>query len=416
MAVYFVTGKLGAGKTLCAVGRIRDYLETGRQVATNLDLKLENMLPDTSKQSAIRLPDKPRLSDLKMLGRGCVEENEDKYGLIVLDELGTWFNSRNWRDPERLALIDWCLHARKHHWDIFFIVQSIDSLDGQLVNALCEHLVVCKRTDRLSIPIVGGLFRFMGFDKTMPKIHVANVLYGQTESAPRVRRWVYRGKDLYNSYNTAQVFTDQNELIEGELTDFRAPYSFLSSFHVNAVQYRKQLQTKIDDLNPLKPRATLPALGGVFKGSSLSPAPVLITVMIVFAMLYYFNVPGVPPVELIKTAQAETSQDELDKSIISIAYHKDTFVSRLLNEYRPRLAALMSKSSTGEKYALIQFYKGNNMVEQLDIDALHSLGVGVIVTKYGVDLITANETFPVTAWAVARNNHNKESVNQVTSN
>jgi len=44
MAVYFLTGKLGSGKTLCAVGKIRDYLEEGRAVATNLDLNLDELL------------------------------------------------------------------------------------------------------------------------------------------------------------------------------------------------------------------------------------------------------------------------------------------------------------------------------------------------------------------------------------
>ncbi|EBN6690252.1 zonular occludens toxin, partial [Salmonella enterica] len=34
MPVYFVTGKLGSGKTLVAVGKIRDYLVAGRRVAT----------------------------------------------------------------------------------------------------------------------------------------------------------------------------------------------------------------------------------------------------------------------------------------------------------------------------------------------------------------------------------------------
>ncbi|MFK4136821.1 zonular occludens toxin domain-containing protein, partial [Pseudomonas luteola] len=37
MAVYFVTGKLGSGKSLVAVGKIRDYMIAGRRVATNLD-------------------------------------------------------------------------------------------------------------------------------------------------------------------------------------------------------------------------------------------------------------------------------------------------------------------------------------------------------------------------------------------
>ena len=37
MAVYFITGKLGSGKSIAAVGKIRDYLNEGRAVATNLD-------------------------------------------------------------------------------------------------------------------------------------------------------------------------------------------------------------------------------------------------------------------------------------------------------------------------------------------------------------------------------------------
>ncbi|SEE79563.1 zonular occludens toxin domain-containing protein [Pseudomonas anguilliseptica] len=61
MAVYFVTGKLGSGKSLVAVGKIRDYLSEGRRVATNLDLWLDEMFTYHD-QPAIRLPDKPLLS------------------------------------------------------------------------------------------------------------------------------------------------------------------------------------------------------------------------------------------------------------------------------------------------------------------------------------------------------------------
>ena len=43
MAVYVVTGKLGNGKTLITVGRIRDALAQGCRVATNLDLDLVAM-------------------------------------------------------------------------------------------------------------------------------------------------------------------------------------------------------------------------------------------------------------------------------------------------------------------------------------------------------------------------------------
>ncbi|WP_303314291.1 zonular occludens toxin domain-containing protein [Dickeya fangzhongdai] len=40
MAVYVVTGKLGSGKTLVAVGKIQEKLVSGCKVATNLDLRI----------------------------------------------------------------------------------------------------------------------------------------------------------------------------------------------------------------------------------------------------------------------------------------------------------------------------------------------------------------------------------------
>jgi hypothetical protein len=249
MAVYFITGKLGSGKTLSTVGKIRDYLQQCRRVATNLDIFLEGMLPESSKQSIIRLPDKPRLCDLDLLGQGCEEENEDRYGLIVLDELGTWFNSREWRDKERLPVIDWFLHARKHHWDVFFIVQDIESIDGQLVNALCEHYVNCSRTDRLTIPYIGPMLKFMGINKVLPKVHIASVYYGQSKSALRVDRWWYRARDLYPAYCTGQKFK-MDEMITplGEVVDMRASYSILPPYYTRAVEYRKLLQAELNDL------------------------------------------------------------------------------------------------------------------------------------------------------------------------
>src|ERR1700712_3988076 len=224
MAVYFVTGKLGSGKSLVSVSKIRDYLEAGRRVATNLDLDLDQMFT-YCRTPATRLPDKPRAQDMISLGNGYESDDprdndESKYGLVVLDECGTWLNSREWNDKERRALIDWFLHARKNRWDIIFLIQDIESADSQIVRALCEHLVICRRLDRM---------RFVRIP--LPRVHIANVYYGRNKEN-FVERWMYKGKDLYSAYDTRQQFRDGVEFMASGPVDMRAPYTMLSAWHL----------------------------------------------------------------------------------------------------------------------------------------------------------------------------------------
>ena len=239
MAVYFVTGKLGAGKTLAAVGRLRDYLAQDRRVAGNLDVYLTPLCHNPkSRKTYTRLPDKPRGADLELLGRGCEGYNEDRFGLLVLDEVGTWFNSRNWNDKTRKPVIDWFLHARKLCWDVFFLVQDISQVDSQARAALCEHLVICRRLDRLPVPGLRLLSRLLGIRIHMPRIHVASVYYGDSPSSSmRVDRWFYRAVELYDAYDTRQCFTDGTEVLGGDVVDMRATYTMLPPYIENGYAY-----------------------------------------------------------------------------------------------------------------------------------------------------------------------------------
>lgn len=210
MAVYFVTGKLGAGKTLAAVGRIREYLAAGRPVATNLDLNLVELCGAKAKSPVVyRLPDKPSLADFEAIGVGNPSYDESRNGLVVLDECGTWFNSRTWGDKERQAIINWFLHARKLGWDIIFIVQSIAIVDKQARLTLAEHVVYCRRLDKLTIPLLSTISKMLtNKPLRMPQVHFAIVKYGDQPTSMTVDRWVYLGRDLYRAYDTKQAFSD----------------------------------------------------------------------------------------------------------------------------------------------------------------------------------------------------------------
>ena len=155
MPIYVVTGKLGAGKTLATVGRIRDYLNENRRVATNLDLNLDKLIGNYSKKCTVyRVPDKPSHTDIDALGLGYDGDyvGEEKNGGLFLDECATWFNSRSWNEEGRQELIELFRYIRKKRWDVFFIIQDLESLDKQARKAFAEHVVYCRRTDRFNIP------------------------------------------------------------------------------------------------------------------------------------------------------------------------------------------------------------------------------------------------------------------------
>lgn len=274
MAIYLISGKLGSGKTLASVGRIRDKLRMGCRVATNLDLKLENLLPPHAGRyvkgrqpvNCIRIPDKPTVDDLELIGCGNESMDEDKNGIIVLDELAVWLNSRTFNDKARMPVIDWLLHSRKKGWDVYFICQHIEQIDKQVRQALVEYLVVCRRLDRIKIPLVGGLIKSVTsgiVSGNLPKVHVAIVRYGTQPDAIKSDTWVYQGKDLYDGYDTRQVFSD---------TYSAGPFTYLPPWHLVGYRHKTRWQQFVEWFNPpgvIVPRK--PKLPLVEKLEKLSP-------------------------------------------------------------------------------------------------------------------------------------------------
>ena len=209
MSVYFVTGGLGSGKGLAAMGMIKKYAQNGCKIAGNLDVFLEYLSTDPqSKLSYIRVPDRPTEFDLEALGSGNDGYDPFQNSLLVLDELATWFNARTWNDKGRAGLLDWLVHSRKHGWDVILIVQSIETVDKQLTELLMEYHVPMADISKINIPILGGLWRQYSPKNralTFPKIHMGTVWY---KNKVKADKWIFRARDLYAAYDTKQIFTE----------------------------------------------------------------------------------------------------------------------------------------------------------------------------------------------------------------
>lgn len=211
MADYAITGKKGTGKTLTSIGIMRDALNEGKRVATNLNLNLDVLMPANSKKSVLRLPDHPDISDLEAIGRGQDGVIEEENGIIVLDEVSHFFNARQYQDKGRSAVLAWLTQSRKRGWDVYYIMQGLPQLDKQVRDTQLEYHITVKRTDKWALPFITTITSILYGEKNairFPKGIFAVTKYGIDRDALIIGRKFYRSKNLYAAYETQQLFRE----------------------------------------------------------------------------------------------------------------------------------------------------------------------------------------------------------------
>ncbi len=230
-----LTGKKRQGKTLCAIQIAAQYLKSGRIVATNLNLNLEHLLPPWCKTLVYRLPDCPTSEDLKMLPPGNSQPAKDQFnGLILLDELATFINSREWKDKDRLNLVSWLSQCGKDGWDTLYIAQHPKMVDSQIREALCEIAGYAKRSDNIAIPVLSSFTKyFFGYKLTLPKFHVVSFQYGFSNSSPSAGYEFFGGSDFYAAYDTTQKINPMASLPGSEQVYGSAICTMLSPWYLS---------------------------------------------------------------------------------------------------------------------------------------------------------------------------------------
>lgn len=227
MTDYALTGKKGTGKSKHAVMLIRDrYFKHHRLVATNLDLNLEPMLGPRSRQTYVRIPDKPKAFDLLAAGHGNPNSyDEDLNGALVLDEMGTWLNTRTFADKERAGVLDYFAHARKHGFDTWYIMQNVVQVDKQLRESFIEQTVRHTSFAKVKIPFVGWILGALFGERAsfFPRFHTAIYRIGVNPQDMVTNRAMFTGKDIEPCYDTRQVFLESYP---------HGTHSVLSPWHV----------------------------------------------------------------------------------------------------------------------------------------------------------------------------------------
>src|SRR5665647_359571 len=107
--------------------------------------------------------------------------------------------------------------------------------------------VVCKRLDRLKIPVIGNIGRLLTFglwSGKLPRVHIAAVNYGAGIEAVHADTWVFRGNELFGIYDTKQRFNRDYAV---------GPYSYIDWRGYEAPKPRKPPLPIVADAARLSP-------------------------------------------------------------------------------------------------------------------------------------------------------------------
>jgi zona occludens toxin len=176
--ISLVTGSPGAGKSYYAVRRIKASLESGRYVATNIELRdgwdvaiarsnlITRLVPGrTDKKAALYRRRMYVSPDLDELFRIRLKGDKEGRGVMVLDEAHNWMNGRTWDVDEtsgrgrvdkglavrrRLDVVRFFSQHRKLGWDVDLVTQAEASLDAQ-VRRLFEKQVRLRNLGRFKV-------------------------------------------------------------------------------------------------------------------------------------------------------------------------------------------------------------------------------------------------------------------------
>lgn len=228
-----LTGKRGEGKTLIATMLAKRYINQGRAVATNVNFNLEKIAPPWNKTVITRLSDAPTSAELKALPSANLTYDEDKNGLLLLDEASGFLNSHDWRDSDTKEVRFWLAQSRKDGWDLLFLAQDPKQIDAQIRNSLFELHGIARNMNKVGIPVVSFMVQwFFNVKLRLPPFHVFTMRYGFGNNSAMANTEVFGGAALYECYDTKQKINPEAAELGNPQLFGSAPASMLSAWHL----------------------------------------------------------------------------------------------------------------------------------------------------------------------------------------
>jgi len=160
--IQFITGVVGAGKTLHAVRLLCTCLVEGRTVVTNVQLDVPRIINTLARRRGVLVdPVQVRYFDPEVTPEW---ESIIPWGdlscpvTVVLDETHLFYNSRDWAKTaaQNKRLLDFLTQSRKAGVDVIWITQEGENVDKQF-RVLAEWELALVSTAHLPLGWIGKL-------------------------------------------------------------------------------------------------------------------------------------------------------------------------------------------------------------------------------------------------------------------
>lgn len=424
---YVVTGTRGSGKGAYSVLRIKEALEEGRRVATNMQLFMNHIGDDETHYNVSRLPDFPTGNFLYQLGKAYEFDSNkpetmdaSKEGLMILDEAFLYLSTAKHKDFD--ALVKYLVLSRKLGWNILIVCQNKDQLQDTIYRSLADKLIICRDNVNFRIPYLTNILNKLGFDSFIKDSHSAFIFSGRSELDDVEEEVPFKNRPHRLSYATGQLFTDQSEYLSDKFVDMRAVYTYLPSLYLSGNYFIQKLDTQKQKILTTYNK-DLPAMATKSKGFDTA-FKIKIGLLLGGVLVYmYFSSPmdnkflkqaigdtsdvsqQVMPTQQVIPTQQALSVPSQSAPVNDVNLYNNDFVAQLFANYRPRLTAYMSSEKHGTT-AIIDFYMGDEIYERLTLKEFHLYGYSVEPSANAVVVRGNNFLKRVSSWPLRETTQN----------
>ena len=226
--IHLYVGRFGSGKTVSAVRYVYNQCVKYQQLSVLTNIKLTNF---------------PKHTQILELNTAEDILNAPENTIVLIDEIGTIFNSRDFsssggKKAVPKELFQHLCQCRKRHMQIIGTVQKYNLLDKQ-IRDISATVTVCKGSVKHPFTRLIKMYRY---DVDEYDMYISNRMY-----KPRLLwSWVYvQTNKLRQLYDTSELVTNmlnKDYLSDKEILENRG------EIHVNNTPFTKKERRKINRL------------------------------------------------------------------------------------------------------------------------------------------------------------------------